>query len=220
MNEKNIDYNEEYFYLIESGTRYPSLDYDDDNDNYDVELYEEAPLDTTETRIVCFGDPVPRKPLLADHHYLIEGAPVISDRLKNVLESLNLKNMQFIPAIIRDDKEDEHEGFFIIHVYNMIRCMDKEQSKWRPSPWNSENAINIDKLVLDNEALDKIPLEDRLVFALDELGTFVLYHQSIIEKILEIEPTGLTIYRLSKYDPSAPFKEEYFSKLSNPNENE
>ncbi len=37
--------------------------------------------------------------------------------------------------------------------------------------------------------------------------------QKRVEKMLEIDPTGMTIYRLSKWDSSAPFKSEYISKL-------
>jgi len=209
------NYNEEYFYLESTGDRYPILDYDDGYDGDDTEIFDETPLDTTEIRIISFQDPIPRKPLLADFHFLSKNAPVISERLKEVLESLKLKDVQFLPAIVRDNKDNDHEGFFIIHIYNMIRCMDKDKSEWRPSPWNSENAIGIEKLVLENEVLDKIALENRLVFGLSELNTHALYHRSVIEKILEIEPTGLTVYRLSKYNSSLPFMEEYRNKIEN-----
>jgi hypothetical protein len=211
VNKTEVDYNEEYFYLIRSGNRFPTLEYDDNYDGDDTEIFDETPLDTTETRIVCFSALIPHNPSLADYHFLGKNAPVISERLKNVLESMKLKDMQFLPAVILDNKDNEHEGFFIVHAYNMIRCMDKENSEWRPSPWNSENAINIEKLVLDNGELGKIPLKKRLVFALGELRTHVLYHRSVVEKILEIEPTGLTVSRLSKYDSSLPFKEEYIA---------
>lgn len=204
------NYNDEYFYLRRIGERYPLIDYI----GYDTELYKRMALDITEKRMVRFGDPVPHKPLLGDLHSLKVHAPVISERLKNVLEGLNLRDMQFLPAIIRDNRDDEHEGFFIIHIYNLVRCMDKEKSKWRPSPWNEGDAIGVDKLVLDNEVLDAIPLEERLVFRLGELDTHALYHQSVIEKILEIEPKGLTVYRLSGYDSSLPFKQEYLANSS------
>lgn len=214
------DYNEDYFYIDRTGDRYPLLKYNEFYDGNHTEIYARTPLDTTKERLIRFAPPIPRNPKLGDLHYLAQNAPVISERLKNVLESLNLKNMQFLPAVIYDKWSEEHKNFFIIHAYNMIRCMDKEKSKWRPSPWNSENAIGIEKLVLDNEVLDQIPLEERLVFALSELSAHVLYHQSIVEKILEINPTGLTVYRLSKWDPSLPFIENYVNNsLGEDNDN-
>ena len=66
--------------------------------------------------------------------------------------------------------------------------------------------------MFNNELIDKIPLEQRLVFAAKERRTHILFHQSVVEKILEIEPKGLTVYRLSKYDPDQPFIEEYMAK--------
>lgn len=213
------NYNEEYFYLQEVETNhYPMMEYDYDGGD-SMEVYDEIPLDLSEKRIVCFAKPIPSSPKLADYHFLGENCPVISERLKNVLESFNLKDVQFLPTIIRDKKGDEHEGYYIIHVVNLIECMDKEKSDWKPSKHNKGEADYIDKLVLDNELIDKVPIEERLVFAAWENSLKVLYHRSVVEKILEIEPTGLTIYRLSKWDSKLPFIEGYVSKLTN-NEDE
>ena len=132
--------------------------------------------------------------------------------MKNVLEGLHLKGVQFLPAIVQDKEGEEHEGYFIIHVTNLIECMDKEKSEWKPNKYKPGKASDLDKLVLNNDALDKIPLESRLVFAVWEKSLHVLYHQSVVEKILEIAPTGLTIYRLSKWDSKLPFIEEYLSQ--------
>jgi hypothetical protein len=208
------DYNEEYFYLHEDELdKYPCFDYASRNGFTSMELFDEFVLDTTRARCLCFGYPIPRNPKLADFHFLKESAPVISERLKNVLESLNLKDMQFLPAIIRDKSGEEHSGYYIIHVVNLIKCMDKEKSVWEPNVYQPGEAFSVDKLVLDNEVLDKIPLEERLVFAVWENSLKVLYHYSVVEKLLEIDPKGMTIYRLSKYDSSLPFKAEYISKL-------
>jgi hypothetical protein len=63
------------------------------------------------------------------------------------------------------------------------------------------------------EALEKIPLEERLVFAIWENDLKVCYHYSVVEKLLELEPKGMTVYRLAKLDANAPFMGEYLSKL-------
>lgn len=89
--------------------------------------------------------------------------------------------------------------------------MDKDRSEWTPSRRKPGKASEVKKLILDNNVLDKVPLEERLVFALWENSLNVLFHQSVVEKILEIGPTGLTIYRLSKWDSKLPFIESYSS---------
>ncbi|MDR3060241.1 MAG: hypothetical protein LBU84_19135 [Prevotella sp.] len=204
------NYNEEYFYVISHGDEYPMLDYVNGGV---MELFRGKPLDPGEVRIMRFADPIPRNPQLADHHFLTSNAPVISGRLKGLLESLNLKGIEFLPVIIQDKEGKEHNDYSIIHVLNEIQCMDKEKSKWDPSKYKPGRAKDVEKLVLDNGALDKIPLEERLVFTLWENGTNVLYHHSVVDKILEISPTGLTVYRLSRWNPDAPFIEGYVNDV-------
>ncbi len=207
------NYNEEYFFLRYTElNKYPSLMYSKYEPHTEMELLREKVLDES-PRILSFGYPRPRKPQLGDFHALYEHAPVISERMVQVLKSFNLKNMQFVPAIILDKKEERHEGYYIIRVHNLIQAMDKEKSAWEPSERKPGKAFRINKLVLDNEALNKIPLEERLVFAIWENDLKVCYHYSVVEKLLELEPKGMTIYRLSKWDPSAPFKAEYIAKL-------
>lgn len=208
------NYNEEYFYLRKTGgDKYPSLQYAAGNVCSSMELFDDIALDTQEIRYLSFRKPMPRSPKLADFHLLKENAPAISECLKKVLESLNLKGIQFLPAVIRDKSGKEHSGYYIIHIVNLIKCMDKENSIYEPCRDLPGQVTDLDKLVLDNEVLDKIPLEERLVFALWENSLKVCYHYSVVEKLLEINPKGMTIYRLSKWDSSTPFKEEYMSKL-------
>ncbi len=207
------NYNEEYFYLDSTGDSFPMIQYAAGNICDSMELFDDIVLDTNEVRYLCFAKPIPRSPKLADFHFLQENSPAISERLKQVLESFNLKSVQFLPAVIRDKSDTEHSGYYIIHVLNLIKCMDKENSEWEPDDDDEEQAFDVEKLVLDNEVLDKIPLEERLVFALWENHMKVLFHYSVVEKLLEVTPTGMTIYRLSKWDSSAPFKAEYISKL-------
>lgn len=208
------NYNDEYFYVRANELEiYPTLKYASGGGDY-TEISKEELEDTSTKRIVCFAAPIPEKPQLGDFHYLKQFAPVISERLKNVLESLNLKDVQFLPVVIRDECDNKNEGFYILHVYNKMKCLDKERSEWEESFFDEEKA-DIDKLVLDNAKIDKIPSEDRLVLKVWEDSTHLLFHESVVEKILEIAPTGLTIYRLSKYNPSLPFIEEYVNSLKN-----
>lgn len=195
------------------GDIYPMLEYAADSIGSFTELLRNKDLDITQVRMMCFAKPIPTNAQLADHHYLTANAPVISHRLKDILEGLNLKQVQLLPTIVRDKKGKEHEGYYIVHVLNLIKCMDKEKSEWTPHFKLEEKASDVQKLVLDNDVLDKIPLEERLVFALWENSLEVLYHRSVIEKMLELNPTGLTVHRLSGYDQGLPFIEAYMENL-------
>ncbi|MFV0538270.1 MAG: imm11 family protein [Dysgonomonas sp.] len=207
------DYNQKYFFLdyAEVGI-YPSVQYSIYEPHSSMELLREKVLDET-TRSLSFTKHSSKDGKLGDYHFLDEHAPAISERMKNILESFNLNDVQFIPAVILDHDENKYEGYYIIRVHNLIKCMDKDKSVWTPSQKKPGKARSIDKLVLDNEVLDKIPLEDRLVFAIWENSLKVCYHYSVVEKLLELEPKGMSVYQLAKWDPSAPFKGEYLARM-------
>lgn len=212
MENKMKDYNQEYFYVSDTrGDMYPTLAYAAGGGNF-VEVDKAKPLDTSEKRIMCFQSRTSSKPQLADFHCLKHYAPVISEGLKNVLDSFNLKDVQFLPAAVRDNEHNLHEGYYILHVYNQIQSMDWEKSRWDENEFNEKRPY-IDNLVLDNALIDQVPLEERLVFTVWEDSSHLLFHYSVVEEMLKTAPKGLTIYRLSTWDSSLPFIEDYIDYL-------
>ncbi|MFV0353070.1 MAG: imm11 family protein [Oscillospiraceae bacterium] len=203
------DYNKEYYYIGQKGDFYPLVNYVTANF---AEGNHKKALNIESERIVAFGSPQPDHPQFADFHHLKAHMSVVSKRLKETMEEMKLKNVQFLPTQIQDYDRALHGDYFIVHVYNMIAALDKEKSDWTHSPFNESMVGFVDKLVLDNSVIDTIPLEDRLLFALDERRTKILYHHSLAQKILDISPTGLTFRCLAGYDSSLPFIEEYLEK--------
>jgi hypothetical protein len=207
------DYNEEYFILsITNNSNYPMLDLDDDFEDYAMDFLDDEPIIYEETIQLQFGDPVPRKPKMVDFHDFSNASPVLSKKLKKVIEDMQVKNIQFVPVLIRDKNDDLIEGYHAIKVCNTINCADLKKSKY--SLLTNKKICSFDKLVLDNEKLDSIPLEDRLIFAIGEKRTYVVYHISVVEKMLETAPEGMTVYRLAQWDSSAPFYDAYYEYIS------
>ena len=58
-----------------------------------------TPVAITEPIRLTLGEPLPLQPVMVDHHSLPQ--PVVSPRLKNVLEPIKLHNIQFIPTNIQ-----------------------------------------------------------------------------------------------------------------------
>jgi hypothetical protein len=205
------DYTKEYYYLERDGNpNFPLLGVESGEDSEEIIDAEEW-IDREEAFRLCFGDPVPRKPKMADYHSLPES--VVSEKIKLVFDELNIPYVQLFPSTIRNTKTDEVvEGYYFIKIFNQIKCMDREKSKWDAARWNPEVVVDIDKLVLNNEILDKIPLEERLVFAIDN-AAHELFHRSVVEKIMASNPTGLKPYPVCGWDPSAPFKDEYWAAM-------
>lgn len=207
------DYNQEYYFMKSTGIDFPMLDYAGSQPIKNSNLfYSREAIDDSKVIPLMFARPIPRNPKLADVLH-VGGSLVISERLKDHLSKLKLKDVQFIPATIQDDSDEVHEGYFIIHIHNIIRCADLKKSKWTRSVRNPDRVQSFDKLILDNEALDKIPLDSRLVVALQEENSERIYHQSIANHILSLRPTGVSFYRVAGYKQIEPFEDEFLEQI-------
>jgi len=206
------NYNEEYFFLgLVNNPNYPMLDLDDDFEDYAMDFLRAKPIDYAETIQLMFSEPVPKNPQMADYHSFITSSPVFSEKLKKVIEDIHIKDIQFIPVLIRNEKDEFIKGFHAIKVCNLIHCADLERSEY--DLLGNGKIGSFSKLVLDNQKLDEISLADRLIFAVGEKRTYVLYHISVVEKMLDAAPRGMTVYRLAGWDSSAPFYDAYGNYL-------
>jgi hypothetical protein len=140
-----------------------------------------------------FCKPIPRKPVIGD--YFSETESVVSEKIKNVLESMHIKGIQLIPAKVESNKGDIYENFYYIHIYNIIEAMDKENSKFE----YEYEMYYIDSFTLDNKVLEKIPLEERLVFKLKEDITMKLYHKSVADAIMATNPEGVQFIKVEDW---------------------
>jgi hypothetical protein len=207
------DYNQEYYYLKRDGNPlYPLLGVENGESSSKITLAKEW-IERVEPFRLCFSCTTgKRKTAMADYHSLPES--VVSEKIKLVFDQLNIPDVQLFPCTIRNTKTDEIiGGYYVINTYNRIKCMDREKSEWRASVSNPDLVSGIEKLVLNNEILDEIPLEKRLVFALKDNAAEQLFHVSVVQKIMETHPTGLKPYPLCSWDSSAPFKAEYMAVM-------
>lgn len=147
------------------------------------------------------GKPIPKNPVMVDHHEL--PSPVFSARLKDALEPLELHGVQFILADVTV-KPGDVRPYWLMHVYNWIECMDRQLSRFKLSPYGI--ALSLPRLVLDEKVLQEIPLERRQVFRLKESTSTHVFHQSVVEKVLALQPEGLRFIRVDKWSDSAAFQ--------------
>jgi len=137
------------------------------------------------------------------HHDGIHDA--ISDKLFNVLNPLQIDGIQLIPATILEPKGGTvYDNYYYLHIYNRIQCLDKNKSVYMGDE-DMGIILAIDKIVLDQEALSKIPLEQRLIFRMKEVHTRQLFHKSIVDKILSVNPVGLRFVKVEDYNPGSAF---------------
>lgn len=199
------NYNEEYFFLSWDGlAKHPLLT--EAEDQSESVLLEEVAISPEEFPFMLeFMEPKPKKAEMVDYHSY-STSHVINEKLKKILEDYNLPNVQFIPAEITTSKGERYDDYYIIHIYNLIQCVNKEESTFTTFEDGSVKELN--NLVLNNKLLDTIPLGERLVFAIGEQSILSLFHISVVEKLLKAGAEGMTVYRVSKWNKYAPQEEE------------
>jgi hypothetical protein len=150
------------------------------------------------------GSPVPRNPVMVDHHSLPQ--PVFSARVVEVLAPLGLYGVQLVPADVTV-KPGDVRRYWVLHVFNEIHCLDRQRSVCTFFP-GREVVLSVERLVLDERVLEGIPLERRLLFVLAESTSTYVFHRSLVERLLALTPPpeGIWFVRADKWSDSAGFQ--------------
>lgn len=188
----------DYFVIMRAGpSSYPLLEWDE----YRLGFAKPAPVNVTAPVQLRLGAPVPRAPVMVDYHSL--PTPVVSERIKNALASLDLFGLQLVPADVKV-KPDDVRRYWLLHVFNKIACIDRQRSAC--TFYSDGDALSINKLVLDETVLHDIPPERRRVFRLAESTSVYLFHQSVVERVLALQPEGLRFIRADQWSDGAGFR--------------
>ncbi|GHV35523.1 hypothetical protein FACS1894178_5270 [Bacteroidia bacterium] len=190
---------EYYFIGRANNPQHPLLIADNDCPPY---LRKEEYIENPETMAFCFGKPIPRKPKMADYHS--QPKSVISKKIFDVLDNMNVKGIQLIPAVIRGKKGETYENYWYIHIINSYPALDREKSIYT---WDDfiEVASPLKKVVLNEDFLKTIPLEERLIFYLKENGVKQFFHKSVVDAIMATNPEGVAFYNVKEWQEGQQF---------------
>ena len=181
----------EYYRIFRGGDdNIPLLDQVDGYDYLDAE----KPIEEPKLMLFELGDPVPRKPKMADYHSSPEC--IVSKRIFDVLQPLNIYGIQLLPARIKGKNDEEFDDYWGIHIYNSLECIDVNLSECRI---DRIRIAKVKKLVLDKEKLAKVPLEKRLIFRMKEDSSYKLFHASVANAIMAINPEGLKFVNIEDW---------------------
>ncbi|GHV57924.1 hypothetical protein FACS1894182_08150 [Bacteroidia bacterium] len=190
---------EYYFIGRANNPQHPLLIEDSDCPPYS---WEESRIENPQPMYYCLGKPVPRKPKMVDYHSSPDS--VISKKIFDVLDNLNVKGIQLIPAVIRGKNDEIYENYWYIHIINHYSVIDKENSEY---DWDSflGKIWALDKLVLDEEKLKPIPLDERLIFRMPEYTAETLVHKSVVDAIMATNPEGVAFYNVKEWQEGQQF---------------
>ncbi|TQF12001.1 hypothetical protein FJV41_31230 [Myxococcus llanfairpwllgwyngyllgogerychwyrndrobwllllantysiliogogogochensis] len=189
----------DYCVVTRAGSdRFPLLEWDEDGSRF----YRGEPVVVTAPIKLRLGHPVPHNPVMADYHSLPR--PVVAPRVKDVLEPLNLRGVQLVPADVLVQGEDVRR-YWLLHVYQRIACVDRRHSLLRIDE-DDGDILGIQRLVLDGAALEAVPEESRLVFRLAESPSVHLFHRTVVDAVLALRPEGLRFIPTARWNDAADFQ--------------
>jgi hypothetical protein len=176
-------------------------------DQKSVRTGQGVPIEYTEPLKLRLRNPISSKFKWVDYHKAPD--PVISLPLARVLEKLDIYGIQLIPAKVRNPKDpfSELHDYCFMHVWNRIACLDKKESEIEYLDDDDPDGMifSIDKLVMNNAALQKIELKKRLIFELAENTSVLLMHQSIKDAIESINPKGIRFIPATTWNSDSTF---------------
>jgi len=200
MNTNEFEY---YLLFPEAVQNSPAIILTGDTFGRDEAMVEES-INNVDLVEFSYWESYPKKPVMVDFHDNgILGA--VSKKVYDVLEQMNISKLQLIPAEIKDPKNKTvYKDYHFLHIYNRVECMDKDESIFEFDDFANQ-VEEIEKLVLDKNKLSEIPLNERLVFRLKEEYTFQLFHKSVADAIMAINPEGIRFVKVEDYNVGSAF---------------
>ena len=193
----------DYYLLYASGVHNsPAIILDDEMDSQEIKLGEPV-ANNIEVIKLKFWEPYPKEPVMIDFHSNgVIGC--ISSKIYEVLSSLEINGIQLIPATILNPRNNTiYDKYYYLHIYNLVKCLDMENSLCRVGRIGKVRSIS--KMRLNAAELEKIPLKERLVFKLEEMFTFQLFHKSVVDAIMATNPEGIRFVKVEDYNVGSAF---------------
>lgn len=142
-----------------------------------------------------FNTPIPRNPVMAD---FLSGADVfLTKRIVEEIKKFQPEGVVFLPTELTDPKGNVFDDYIVVVPReNSYEALDKEKSQYE----YEYGTYWIDKIVLDRKALNEISIKKRLIFRLKEAPGYVLFHESLVEAISKLNPTGMIFRNVEKHE--------------------
>ncbi|MDR2890026.1 MAG: hypothetical protein LBV18_00180 [Alistipes sp.] len=192
--------NEFEYYLIERDGKYasPLLMNDDEFDEDGTMFLRNMEKVEEGTTVHLAFMKSPQKPDMTDYLWLSGGRSVFSKKIYDILKDTAVKDFQLVSAIIKDPKGNEYSDYWIAGIYREFAFLSEEESEF-DSKTSSGRWSGIEKMVINEEEMAKVPLAERLIYVGKESSAYVFYHKSIVDAIMSVNPTGVRFVRVEDW---------------------
>lgn len=181
-------YDDEYF-LIKRPMRNPKIPgLQPDENTEERQFYKEGPPSGSPPLVFFNADKenYKRAGIIADvPEILFAGMSlIVSQKVRDKLLLIPVENMFMHSTVYIDDNDHWHEDFWYLTLSEQLDCWDRETSVYpRHLPIELGDVVvyTVKSFRLDDKVLDKIPLQDRLLFKMGgAINAYVVCHQSIL----------------------------------------
>ena len=205
-----MKYDNQYYLLCESGhAGFHMLGQTEDSDEGLEHLMAKRSLKREVKGLgkveVCEGNKKNFSP--CDYHEIAE--QMVSDKFRQVLLPFELPGVDFYPTEVTND-DQVWSNYFMMHIWNNYRAIHQGRSVIDGTYVDDD--FFLEALSLDETILDKVPLEERLVFRLQEDPQF-LFHETVVDAIKAANLTGVGFIRVDQWGPAAMFSDDDFGDL-------
>ena len=121
---------------------------------------------------------------------------VVSPKFHNLLNPLNIEGIQFIPVTLMENNRPKFTDFFYVHIYNYLHVLSSKNTVYQKIN-GRKITNNILQIKFNSQKMNKIPLSNRLIFKLPSDRYYFLIHSSIAEKIISLNPIGISLLKIS-----------------------
>lgn len=132
--------------------------------------------------------------------------PVVTKDVAGVVSQYETWGLQLFPAVVIDDNEKEHEGFYFFNFYDSLDCVDFENcdvDEYEPDAKYNE----VVTYKLRSEVLDEIDEENRLIIKVARVeGGAIIIHDKLVKALAKFNIEAFQFFKLSEYKLGMEFK--------------
>jgi hypothetical protein len=129
---------------------------------------------------------------------LSQSSFAVSPKLHDILLPLNIAGIQLIPVYLLEDGTAKYTDFWYVHTYNFLPVLSVKKSRYQEVN-NRAIKTNLLEIKFNSRQMNKITLENRLIFRLPLARNYFLFHSSVAEELLSADPIGIQFIKVSDY---------------------
>jgi hypothetical protein len=119
------------------------------------------------------------------------GFPVVSEKLKKIIEDSNDKNLEFASVqliSLGKDEIDLNNSYFFMNILNRVECFDFEKSVYKTAEGFPNIVTRIETLILDENKIG-----DRKIFRIRQSPAIIFVSEDIKENIEKSKLLGVEV---------------------------